>query len=318
LYDWFLDALDIYHPQQIEFARLNMTYTMMSKRKLKALVDEGHVNDWDDPRMPTLSAMRRRGFSPASIRTFAEKVGVAKRASVVDYALLEHCVRDDLNLTAPRVMAVLKPLKVTIENYPEGQVEEFDAINNPEDENDGTRKVPFGRELYIEQTDFAEDPPPKFFRLAPGKEVRLKHAYFIRCKAVVKNDAGEIIELRCTYDSETRGGSAPDGRKVKGTLHWVSAAHAIAAEVRIYNQLFTTEDPEEGDDFRANLNPNSLEVLSDCKVEPSLREIAPGARFQFLRQGYFCVDPDSTADKLVFNRTASLRDSWAKIAKKQP
>ena len=317
LYDWFLDALGIYHPQQIEFARLNLTYTVMSKRKLLRLVEEGHVRGWDDPRMPTISGLRRRGYTPEAIRDFAERIGVAKRDSVVDIAFLEHCIRQDLDRRAPRAMAVLRPLKVVIDNYPDEQVEWFDADNHPKDPSMGTRKVPFSKVLYIEREDFREDPPRKYFRLAPGREVRLKHAYFITCDRVVKDEeTGEIIELHCTYDPATRGGAAPDGRKVKGTLHWVSAAHAVDAEVRLYDHLFTKENPDEGGDFLANLNPNSLEVLSGCKLEPSLAEAAPGARYQFMRQGYFCVDPDSTAGHLVFNRTVSLRDTWAKIEKK--
>ncbi|MEE8576353.1 MAG: glutamine--tRNA ligase/YqeY domain fusion protein [candidate division Zixibacteria bacterium] len=317
LYDWFLNQLGVFHPQQIEFARLNMTYTVMSKRKLKVLVDEKHVTGWDDPRMPTLSGLRRRGYSPVAIRAFCDRVGVAKRASVVDIALLEHCLREDLNLTARRFMAVLRPLKVVIENYPEGQVEELDAINNPEDPSMGTRKLPFSREIYIEQADFREEPFKKYFRLAPGREVRLKHAYFVKCERVIKDDkTGEIIELRCTYDPATKSGEATDGRKVKGTLHWVSAAHAVQAEVRLYDHLFSKENPEEDEDFRQNLNPTSLQTLSGCMLEPSLAGAAPGARFQFLRNGYFCVDSrDSSQDALVFNRTVLLRDTWAKIEK---
>lgn len=317
LYNWFLDQLGVFHPQQIEFARLNMTYTVMSKRKLRALVDEGYVTGWDDPRMPTLSGLRRRGYSAVAVRTFCDRVGVAKRDSMVDIALLEHCLREDLNLTAPRVMAVLKPLKVVIENYPEGQVEELQAINNPEDPSMGTRKLPFSREIYIEQADFREDPPKKFFRLSPGREVRLKHAYFIKCERVIKDDrTGEPVELRCTYDPATKSGEAQDGRKVKGTLHWVSAPHAITAEVRLYDHLFTKENPDEDEDFRANLNPASLEIITGCMLEPSLAGASPGACFQFLRQGYFCVDSrDSSKDALVFNRTVQLRDTWAKIEK---
>ncbi len=317
LYDWFIQQLDIFHPQQIEFARLNLTYTVMSKRKLRALVEEGYVNGWDDPRMPTICGFRRRGYSPSAIRTFLDKVGVAKRDSMVDIALLEHCLREDLNPTAPRVMAVLRPLKVVIENYPEDKVEELDAVNNPEDPSMGTRKIPFTREIYIERDDFREDPPKKFFRLSPGREVRLKHAYFIKCEKVVKDEkTGEIIELRCTYDPATKSGSAADGRKVKGTLHWVSVAHAIKSEVRLYDHLFTREDPDEEEDFKANLNPDSLEVIEDCFVEPGLATAAAGAKFQFLRHGYFCVDSkDSTDNHKVFNRTVQLRDSWAKIEK---
>jgi glutaminyl-tRNA synthetase len=319
LYDWYLDQLDVFHPQQIEFARLNINYTVMSKRKLRTLVEESHVTGWDDPRMPTLSGLRRRGYSPKSIRTFLDRVGVAKRDSVVDIALLEHCLREDLNITAPRVMAVLKPLKVVIENYPEGQVEELKAINNPEDETMGTRTIPFTRELYIEQDDFREDPPKKFFRLSPGNEVRLKHAYFIKCERVIKDEkTGEITELRCTYDPGTKSGEAKDGRKVKGTLHWVSCQHAMPAEVRIYDSLFTSEFPEEDEDFKQSLNPDSLEILSGCRVEPGLKSATAGDRFQFLRHGYFCVDSrDSSEKMLVFNRAVSLRDSWAKIEKAQ-
>jgi len=317
LYDWFLDQLGVFHPQQIEFARLNMTYTVMHKRKLKMLVDEKHVTGWDDPRMPTLSGLRRRGYSPAAIRTFCDRVGVAKRDSVVDIALLEHCLREDLNLTAPRVMAVLKPLKVVIENYPEGQVEQLNAINNPEDPSMGTRQIPFSREIYIEHDDFREDPPKKYFRLGPGREVRLKHAYFIKCEQVIKdNKTGEVIELRCTYDPATKSGEAQDGRKVKGTLHWVSAAQAVPAQVRLYDHLFTKEDPEEDEDFRHNLNPASLKTLSGCMLESNLAGTKPGARFQFLRNGYFCADVrDSSPEGLVFNRTVQLRDTWAKIEK---
>ena len=385
LYDWFIDAVNegrgpgsqwgmpIHHPQQIEFARLEVTYTMMSKRKLLELVQEKHVRGWDDPRMPTLSGMRRRGYTAAAIRYFCEKIGVAKFNSTIDFALLEHCIRDDLNKTTPRVMAVLRPLKVVIDNYPDGQSEELDAVNNPEDPSAGTRKVPFSKVLYIEQDDFREEPPPKYFRLSPGREVRLRWAYFITCKSVVKDPkTGEVVELRCTYDPATRGGDAPDGRKVKATIHWVSAEHALSAEVRLYDHLFTTEDPNDVAsplvggavgpasgavgpafqpvdpsrglqparplDYRANINPNSLEIIAEAKVEPSVRAATPGARFQFERQGYFCVDPDSDpcgpglqpvvpsrpreeADlaaprKLVFNRTVTLKDSWAKIEKK--
>ncbi len=321
LYDWFLDELEVYHPQQIEFARLNLNYTVMSKRKLKTLVDEGLVSGWDDPRMPTISGLRRRGYTPQAIREFADRIGVAKADSTVDIALLEHCLREDLNLRAPRVMAVIDPLKIIITNYPEGQVEEFDAENNPEDPSAGTRKIYFSREIYIEQEDFREDPPKKFFRLSPGKEIRLKHAYYIKCEKVIKDEkTGNIIELHCTYDPETKGGWSQDGRKVKGTSHWVSATHAVAAEVRLYDRLFIKENPEqtkEGGDFRDFINPHSLEVLSNCMVEPDLAKAAPFSNFQFLRQGYFCVDPDSTPGKPVFNRTVPLRDSWAKIEKKQ-
>jgi glutaminyl-tRNA synthetase len=320
LYDWFLDQLEIYHPRQIEFAPLILTYTVLSKRNLLRLVQQGHVSGWDDPRMPTISGLRRRGYTPEAISTFLSRIGLAKTESVVDIALFEHCVREDLNMTAPRVMAVLHPLKVVITNYPEDQVEELEAINNPEDAGMGTRKVPFSRVLYIEQDDFREDPPRKWFRLAPGREVRLKHAYYVTCEDVVKDESGEVIELRCTYDPETRGGGSADGRKVKGTLHWVSAAHALDAEVRLYDYLYTKADPndvEEGQDFTANLNPGSLEVLTDCKMEPSLGTEKPGSRFQFLRLGYFCLDPDSHDGKLVFNQTVSLRDTWARIEKTQ-
>lgn len=318
LYDWFLDELEIYHPRQIEFARLNLSYTVLSKRKLIRLVREGHVRGWDDPRMPTLSGLRRRGYTPEAIVEFCERIGVAKNDSVVDIALLEAVIRQDLNQRALRKMAVLKPLKVVILNYPEGQVEELEAINNPEDPAAGTRRVPFSRELYIERDDFRETPPPKYYRLYPGNEVRLRYAYFIKCEKVIKDPAtGEVIELHCTYDPQTRGGDAPDGRKVKSTIHWVSAAHAIPAEVRLYDRLFNKENPDEVDDesqdFLANLNPNSLEVLTDCLVEPSLVAARPGEKFQFERLGYFCVDPDSLQGKLVFNRTVSLKDTWAKI-----
>lgn len=316
LYDWFLDQLGVFHPRQIEFARLNLAYTVMSKRKLLKLVQEGHVNGWDDPRMPTLVGLRRRGYTPEAIRVFCERIGVAKRDSVVDLALLEHCLREDLNLRAPRVMAVLRPLKVVIENYPEDLVEELEAVNNPEDAAMGTRKVPFSRVLYIERDDFMENPPKKFFRLAPGREVRLRYGYYIKCVDLIKDEtSGEPVELRCTYDPATRGGWSPDGRKVKATLHWVSVAHALNAEVRLYDRLFTKPDPsEEKDvDFQSLLNPNSVEVLKNCRIEPSVAAAAPGSRFQFERQGYFCVDPDSSNDILVFNRTVQLRDTWAKI-----
>ncbi len=319
LYDWFLDQLGIYHPRQIEFARLNLTYTVMSKRRLLELVQAGDVSGWDDPRMPTISGLRRRGYTPESIRDFARRIGVAKTDSTVDIALLEHSLREDLNKHAWRVMGVLRPLRVVIENYPEGQVEEMDAVNNPEDPGAGTRKAPFSRVLYIEQEDFREDPPPKFFRLAPGREVRLRYAYFITCVGVVKDEkTGEVVELRCTYDPATRGGDAPDGRKVRATLHWVSAEHALEAEVRLYDHLFGKEDPtdvEDGADFKDYLNPDSLEILTSCRVEPGLAGAKPGSRYQFERQGYFCVDPDSSAGKLVFNRTVALRDTWAKIEK---
>jgi len=321
LYDWFIDELEIYHPRQIEFARLNLSYTVMSKRKLLDLVEQGHVSGWDDPRMPTLSGLRRRGYTPESIRNFCERIGVAKRDSTVDIALLEHCAREDLNKRAARVMGVLHPLRVVIDNYPEDQVEELDAQNNPEDPDMGARKVPFSRVLYIEQEDFLEDPPKKFFRLAPGREIRLRYAFFIKCVNVVKDEkTGEVIELHCTYDPGTRGGWAPDGRKVKATLHWVSAEHSLPVEVRLYNHLFSDPNPmdeKHGGDFLAVLNPNSLERLTSCRVEPSLADAAPGSRYQFERQGYFCVDSvDSKDGALVFNRTATLRDAWAKIKKR--
>jgi glutaminyl-tRNA synthetase len=319
LYDWYIDQLEIFHPQQIEFARLNLTYTVMSKRKLLRLVEEGHVQSWDDPRMPTIGGIRRRGFTPEAIRRFCERIGVAKFNSTIDIALLEHCVREDLNRHAPRVMAVLHPLRVVIENYPEDLVEEMDAINNPEDPDAGTRKVPFSRVLYIEQEDFREDPPKKYYRLAPGREVRLRYGYFITCHDFVKDHkTGEVTELRCTYDPATRGGDAPDGRKVKSTLHWVSAAHAREAEIRLYDHLFTKEAPDdtEGEaDFIDNLNPKSLEILPRCFVEPSLAGARPMERYQFERLGYFCVDPDSADQKLVLNRTVTLKDTWAKIQK---
>ncbi|MET0151078.1 MAG: glutamine--tRNA ligase/YqeY domain fusion protein [Candidatus Binatia bacterium] len=321
LYDWFLDALDVYHPQQIEFARLNLSYTVMSKRKLLELVRRGTVGGWDDPRMPTISGLRRRGYTPEAIREFCLRIGVARADSVVDVAQLEHAIREDLNRRAPRVMAVVRPLRVVIENYPEDRSEELDAVNNPEDPGAGTRKVPFSRVLYVERDDFREDPPKQFFRLAPGREVRLRYAYFVKCVGVVKDpSSGEVVELRCTYDPATRGGDAPDGRTVKATLHWVSAEHAIGAEVRLYDHLFAKPDPEQvpdGEDFFANLNPHSLERIADCRVEPSLRGAPPGSRFQFERLGYFCVDPDSTPERLVFNRTVTLRDTWAKIEKRQ-
>ena len=322
LYDWFLDELDIYHPQQIEFARLNVSHTVVSKRRLLQLVSEGHVSGWDDPRMPTLSAMRRRGYTPEAIRNFVDGTGLAKRNALVDLGQLENCVREDLNRRAPRVMAVLNPLKVVIDNYPEGQEEEFDAINNPEDPSMGSRKVPFSKVVYIERDDFREDPPRRFFRLAPGREVRLRYACYITCVDVVKDEAtGEVVELHCTYDPKSRGGSSPDGRRVRATLHWVSEAHAVDAEVRLYETLFSSPAPgseESGGDFKADLNPNSLEVLTGCKVEPGLAGAAPGSRYQFERQGYFCVDTvDSTPERLVFNRTAPLRDSWARIEQSQ-
>jgi glutaminyl-tRNA synthetase len=316
LYDWFLDQLGVHHPQQIEFARLALTHTVMSKRRLRELVEENHVRGWDDPRLPTLSGLRRRGHTPESIRTFCERIGVAKANSVIDTALLESCVREDLNRRAPRVMGVLRPLRVVVENWPEGEVDELDAVNNPEDPGAGTRRVPFSRVIFIERDDFREDPPKKFFRLAPGREVRLRYAYFITCKDVVKDERGEIVELRCVHDPATRGGDAPDGRKVKSTLHWVSAGHALEAEVRLCDRLFSAENPS-GEDWRSHLNPNSLDILTTCRVEPSLARATPGIRFQFERLGYFCVDPDSTPDRLVFNRTVPLRDTWAKIEKLQ-
>ena len=320
LYDWFLDALQVYHPQQIEFARLNLSHTLLSKRKLVRLVNEGFVNGWDDARMPTLAGIRRRGYTPEAIRTFCDRIGVAKRESLVDMALLEHCIREYLNKVAPRVMAVLRPLRVIIDNYPEGQAEHLEAVNNPEDPNMGTRKVPFSRVLYIEKDDFMEDPPKKFFRLAPGREVRLRYAYFIKCIGVIKDEkSGEVVELHCTYDPATRGGDSQDGRKVKSTLHWVSAAHSLDAEVRLYDHLFIKANPgdaEDGFDFTNYLNPNSLETLPSCRVEPSLAGAAPGSRYQFERLGYFCVDPvDARPDKLVFNRTVTLKDDWTKIKK---
>ena len=315
LYDWFLDELDVYHPQQIEFARLNLSHTVLSKRKLVQLVQEGRVTGWDDPRMPTIAGLRRRGYTPESIRSFCDQVGVAKRQNVIDIAMLEHAVRDDLNARANRVLAVLRPLRVVIENYPEGQVEYLDAVNNPEDPDAGTRKLPFSRELYVERDDFMEDPPRKFFRLAPGREVRLRYGYFITCTDVVKDDAGEVVELRCTYDPETRGGQAPDGRRVRGTIHWVSAQHAADAEVRLYEHLFTSERPDDDDDFMTTLNPSSLEVVRGAKVEPGLADAVQGERFQFERLGYFAVDPDSKPGAPVFNRTVSLRDSWARVAR---
>jgi glutaminyl-tRNA synthetase len=322
LYDWFLDQVDVAcHPQQIEFARLNLSYTVMSKRRLLELVEQGLVSGWDDPRMPTLSGLRRRGYTPESIRNFSERIGVAKRDSMVDVALLEHSVREDLNRKAPRVMGVLRPLRVVIDNYPEDRAEMVEAINNPEDPSMGTRKVPFSRVIYIEKEDFMEDPPKKFFRLAPGREVRLRYAYFIKCVDVVKDEkTGEVKELHCTYDPETRGGGSPDGRKVKATLHWVSAAESLPAEVRLYDRLFDVADPasaKEGKDFKTYLNPNSLETLTSCRVEPSLGGVVPGTCYQFERKGYFCVDAaDSRNEGLVFNRTLTLRDTWAKIQKK--
>lgn len=317
LYDWFLDELHTpCHPQQIEFARLNLTYTLMSKRKLLALVESEYVHGWDDPRMPTIAGLRRRGYTAEAIRSFCERIGVAKRNSTVDVAMLEHEIREDLNKRAPRVMGVLRPLKVIIDNYPEGQVEQLNAINNPEDPSAGTRQIPFSHEVYIEQDDFREDPPKKFFRLAPGREVRLRYAYIIKCVSVAKDEhTGEVLEVHCTYDPETRSGGSAEGRKVKATLHWVSAIHAIPAEVRLYDHLFTTPDPGEAQDFTTVLNPNSLETLTSCRLEPSLANVAPGGRYQFERQGYFCVDPDSSPGMPVFNRTVSLKDTWAKIEK---
>ncbi len=322
LYDWVLDHVDVpSHPQQIEFARLNLTHTVMSKRKLLDLAEKGHVAGWDDPRMPTLKGLRRRGYTPEAIRAFCEHIGVGKRDAVVEMALLEHFIREDLNRRAPRVMAVLRPLRVVIDNYPEGRVEELEAVNNPEDPRAGTRMVPFSRAIYIEQDDFREIPPKKFYRLAPGQEVRLRYAYIIKCVGVVKDErTGEVVEVHCTYDPETRSGSSQAGRKVKGTLHWVSAAEAKDAEVRLYDHLFLQPNPgdtPEGEDYTASLNPHSLERLPGCKVEPSLADRPPGSRFQFERQGYFCVDPDSSAGRLVFNRTVALRDTWAKIEKAQ-
>ena len=321
LYDWFLEQLEVYQPQQIEFARLNLTHTVMSKRKLLRLVQDNHVGGWDDPRMPTISGLRRRGYTPESIREFCERIGVAKKDSVVDIKLLEYCIREDLNKCAPRVLGVLRPLRLVIENYPEDQVEELEAINNPEDPSMGTRMVPFSRVLYIEREDFREDAPKKWFRLAPGREVRLRYGYYVTCVDVVKDDkSGEVLELRCTYDPETRGGWSSDGRKVRGTLHWVSAAHAIDAEVRLYDHLFLKSNPEEvtdGVDFQSNINPNSLDILESCKLEPSLAQATPGSRFQFERLGYFSVDPHSSEERLVFNRTVTLRDTWAKIERKQ-
>lgn len=322
LYDWILDALDIFHPQQIEFARLNLNYTVMSKRKLLELVEGKFVSGWDDPRMPTISGLRRRGYTPDAIRNFCERIGVAKSNSVVDMALLEFCIREDLNKRAPRVMGVLNPLKIVIDNYPEDLVEEFDAINNPEDSSMGTRKIPFSREIYIEKEDFREDPPKKFFRLSPGREVRLKQAYYITCVGIDKDEnTGEITQLHCTYDPKTKGGYSDDGRKVKGTLHWVSAAHCVEAKVRLYDRLFVKENPADGKDgsnFKDFINPGSLEILKSCKVEPGLLKATPGSICQFERLGYFCVDSkESSKELLVFNRTVTLRDSWAKIEQKQ-
>jgi glutaminyl-tRNA synthetase len=318
LYNWFIEQLGIFPSQQIEFDRLNLTYTLLSKRKLLQLVQRGFVRGWDDPRMPTLGGMRRRGYTPEAIRNFVSSIGVSKTDGSIELAMLEHFLREDLNLRAPRVMAVLRPLKVVIDNYPDNQAEEMDAVNNPEDPGAGTRKVPFSRALYIEQDDFREDPPKQYYRLSPGREVRLRYGYFITCRSVVKNDRGEPVELHCTYDPETRGGNARDGRRVKATIHWVSARHAIEAEVRLYDKLFAKENPgevEEGQDFTANLNPGSLEVITNAKLEPSLAQAAPGTLYQFERLGYFCVDPDSKPGKPVFNRTVALRDTWAKIEK---
>ena len=318
LYDWYLEQLGVYHCQQIEFARLNLNYTVMSKRMLLELVEGGFVSGWDDPRMPTISGYRRRGYTPQSIRNFAEKIGIAKRDNTVEVSLLEHSVREDLNKRAPRVMAVLQPLKIVIENYPEEQTEELAAVNNPENPEAGTRNVPFSRELFIEQNDFMEDPPRKFFRLAPGREIRLRYAYFITCTQVIKDENGHVIELRCTYDPETKGGSAPDGRKVKGTIHWVSAKHYLDAEVRLYDRLFSVSNPGRDGDFKKDINTDSLQVLTHCKVEPSLKNTDPNVTVQFERKGYFCVDlVDSSPDHLIFNRTVPLRDSWKKIEKSQ-
>jgi glutaminyl-tRNA synthetase len=321
LYNWFIQQLGIFPSQQIEFDRLNLTYTLLSKRKLLQLVNEGHVRGWDDPRMPTLCGIRRRGYTAEAIRNFCGAIGASKTNGSIELAMLEHFVREDLNKRAPRVMGVLRPLKVVLDNYPENQVEQMDAVNNPEDASAGTRKVPFSRVLYIEQDDFREDPPKGYFRLSPGREVRLRYAYFVTCSSVVKNDNGEVVEVHCTYDPATRGGNnPPDGRKVKSTIHWVSAAHAIDAEVRLYDNLFTKEDPsqvEEGQDFTANLNPNSLEALTNCKLEPSLANAAGGNRYQFERLGYFCSDPQSAPGKPVFNRTVALKDTWAKVERKQ-
>ena len=320
LYDWFIDRLNVHHPQQIEFARLNLNYTITSKRKSLQLVNEGHVRGWDDPRMDTVTGLRRRGFTPMAIRKFCRQIGVAKNDSIIDYGVLENAIRDDLNFVADRRMVVLRPLKVVITNYPDGQVEQMDAVNNPEDDKAGMRPVPFSKVIYLERDDFMEDPPKKFFRLAPGREVRLRYAYFITCQEVIKDANGEVVELHCTYDPETRGGDAPDGRKVKATLHWVSAEHAVDAEVRLYDRLFDNPNPagKKEEDFLAHLNPNSLQVLTECKLEPSLAEVEVGYRCQFERHGYFCVDSDSDpkAGKLVFNRTVSLKDSWAKWQKK--
>jgi glutaminyl-tRNA synthetase len=318
LYNWFIQQLGVFPSQQLEFDRLNLTYTLLSKRKLLKLVQEKYVNGWDDPRMPTLSGIRRRGYTPESLRNFCAAIGISKTNGTLELAMLEHFVREDLNKRAPRVMAVLRPLKVVIDNYPEGQVDEVDAVNNPEDESAGKRKVPFSKVLYIEQDDFREDPPKQYYRLSPGREVRLRYGYLITAKTLVKNEKGEVIEVHCTYDPATRGGNAPDGRKVKSTMHWVSAAHAIDAEVRLYDRLFTVEDPNQvqGQEFTANLNPNSLEVIAQAKLEPSLANAQVEGRYQFERLGYFCVDPDSKPGRLVFNRTVALKDTWAKVEKK--
>jgi glutaminyl-tRNA synthetase len=320
LYNWFIQQLGIFPSQQIEFDRLNLTYTLLSKRKLLQLVQEGRVRGWDDPRMPTLSGLRRRGYTPEAIRNFCASIGVSKTTGSIELAMLEHFLREDLNRRAPRVMAVLRPLKIVIDNYPEYQVDEMDAVNNPEDESAGSRKIPFARVLYIEQDDFREVPPPKYFRLSPGREVRLRYGYFVTCTSVVKNDKGEVIEVHCTYDPASKGGNSPDGRKVKSTIHWVSAAHAVDAEARIYENLFSKEDPSDvelGKDVLDNLNPTSLEIIADAKVEPSLANSTAGARYQFERLGYFCVDPDSAPGKPVFNRTVALKDAWARAEKKQ-
>jgi glutaminyl-tRNA synthetase len=319
LYNWYIEQLGIYHPQQIEFDRLNLSYTLLSKRKLLSLVQKGLVSGWDDPRMPTISGFRRRGYTPEAIRNFCRRVGVSKTNGITELGVLEYFLREDLNKRSERVMAVLRPLRVVIDNYPEDHEDQLDAVNNPEDPSAGSRTVPFSKVLYIEHDDFREDPPKQYFRLSPGREVRLRYAYFITCTSVVKDEKGEVVEIHCTYDPATRGGNAPDGRKVKSTIHWVSAQHALDAEIRLYENLFTRENPDEapeGQDFTANLNPNSLEVLTDCKLEPSLRDASPAARYQFERVGYFCVDRDSTPGRLVFNRTVGLRDTWAKIEKK--
>jgi glutaminyl-tRNA synthetase len=318
LYDWFLDNLGVYHPQQIEFARLNLTYTVMSKRMLLELVEGNYVNGWSDPRLPTISGMRRRGYSPEAIKNFCKRIGVAKVNSTVDFEFLEHCIRDDLNKTSPRFMGVLRPLEVIIEDFSEENIEEFYAINNPEDSNAGKRKIPFSKIIYIEQADFMEDPPKKFYRLAPGREVRLRYAYFLTCNEVIKKD-GKVVQLKCSIDPATRGGYAPDGRRVKATIHWVSASHALDAEVRLYDRLFSVADPssKKDTDFKEFLNPNSLKILTSCKVEPSVKNLKPLSRFQFERNGYFCVDPDTTENHLVINKTVGLRDIWAKIQKKQ-